>query len=529
MLVIPSVVVALAMLVPIVYLAIRSTEAGADVWPLIYRQRTGEIFWNTVKLAVGVTSAATAISVPYAWLVTQTDIPLRKFWAVLAPLPLVIPSYAGTIAVIGALGPRGLIQEWLEPVGIDRMPNIYGYWGAWGVLTLLTYPYIYLAVAAAFRGLDPTLEDASRMLHRDATVTFFRCTLSQLRPAIVAGGLLTTLYVVSDFGVVTLMRYDAFTRTIYTQYRSAFDRTFAAALGLLLVAFAVMVLSGEGLLRGRARYHRAGTGINRVRTTTALGTWKWLGFAFCLVVQLAALGVPILTLCYWLLTGSSAGHQLGDLPGAAGHSFLLALLAAGAAIAAGSPIAALSARHSRLPVSRILERMTYLGHALPGIVIALSFVFLGARYVPSLYQTLPWMVAAMVVKFLPQAVGAVRASLLQSSPRMEESSRMLGMSPVRTAARVTVPLAKNGIGAGFVLVFLTVMKELPITLLLSPTGFNTLATEIWSSTDAGSYGRAAAPALMLIVISAIPVAFFELRSNRSSGSASYDRDRAAPV
>jgi iron(III) transport system permease protein len=517
-LVIPAILIAAAMLTPIVYLVIRSSEAGSDIWPLVFRNRTAVIFWNTLKLATGVSVATILIAVPYAWLTSRTDLPLRRMWDTIAPMPLVIPSYVGTLAIIGAVGPRGLVQGWLEPLGVDRLPSIYGYWGAWATLSLFTYPYVYLSVRAALRGLDPSLEEASRSLQSSSLRTFFRCTLPQLRPAIVSGALLSALYTVSDFGVVTLMRYDAFTRTIYTQYRSAFDRTLAAALGILLVLFALSLVMGEGALRNRGAYHRLGTGAAREPAITRLGHWRWLAGGFCALIPLLALGVPIATLIYWVLTGVSSDSQLQALPRAAMNSVLVGFYTAVVATIAALPVAILAVRYRRFLFSRVIERISYLGYALPGIVIALSFVFLGARYLTPFYQTLPLMIFAMAIRFIPYGVGAARTSLLQISPRLEESSRSLGRSSFATTLRITVPLAWPGISAGAALVFLSVLKELPITLLLSPTGFDTLATEIWSATDGGAFGRAAVPALALIAISAVPTLLLALRTSRPVAS-----------
>jgi iron(III) transport system permease protein len=513
-LMIPAILIAAAMLTPIVYLVIRASEAGSEIWPLVFRNRTAVIFWNTLKLAAGVSATTILIAVPYAWLTTRTDLPLRRMWDTIAPMPLVIPSYAGTLAIIGAAGPRGLVQGWLEPFGVDRLPSIYGYWGAWATLSLFTYPYVYLSVRAALRGLDPSLEEASRSLQSSSLRTFFQCTLPQLRPAIVSGSLLSALYTVSDFGVVTLMRYDAFTRTIYTQYRSAFDRTLAAALGILLVLFALSLVMGEGALRNRGAYHRLGAGSAREPAITRLGKWRWLASGFCALIPLLALGVPIAMLLYWVMTGVSTNSQLQVLPRAAMNSVLIGFYTAVVASIAALPVAILAVRYRRFLFSRIIERIAYLGYALPGIVIALSFVFLGARYLTPFYQTLPLMIFAMAIRFIPFGVGAARTSLLQISPRLEESSRSLGRSSFATTLRITVPLAWPGISAGAALVFLSVLKELPITLLLSPTGFDTLATEIWTATDGGSFGRAAVPALTLIVISAIPTLLLALRTSR---------------
>jgi iron(III) transport system permease protein len=458
------------------------------------------------------------VAVPLAWLTTRTDLPLRRFWQTTGALPLVISSYAGALAVIGALGPRGLVQQLLEPIGVEQLPSIYGYPGAWLTLTLFTYPYVFLAVRGALLGLDPSLEEAARGLGYGPWRAFFSMTLPQLRPAIGAGALLAALYAISDFSVVTLLRFDAFTRSIYTQYRAAFDRTFAAVLALMLIAFALALLVGEGRVRRGAAYFRVGSGPPRVAPPVRLRGWsRVLAVGYCALIALLSLGLPIATLVYWMVTGSSTGIGTIDLPAITLNSLLLAILSALAVILAALPVAILAVRHPS-PVSGGLERLTYLGYAMPGIVIALAFVFVGARYLTPLYQTLPFLIAAMVIRFLPQGVGATRASLLQISPRLDDAARSLGETPFGALLRVTAPLAAPGILAGGVLVFLTVMRELPITLLLSPTGFETLASETWTYIGLGAYGRAAGPALLTILICAIPTLLLSIRSDRALGA-----------
>jgi iron(III) transport system permease protein len=426
-------------------------------------------------------------------------------------LPLVVPSYVGALTIIAALGPKGLLQDALSgPFGVERLPEIYGFFGAWLTLTLFTYPYVFLSVRAALRGLDPSLDEAARCLGHGAWRTFFMTTLPQLRPAIAAGALLAALYTISDFGVVTLLRYDAFTRAIYVQYRASFDRTFAAALALLLVAFAVVLLLIETRIRGRAAYYRIGAGSARKYRPIPLGAWRYPAVAFAGAIFALSLALPIGVLVYWLVKGTSGSEATQNLASAAWNSASVSVIAAIACAVAALPVAILAARYQGW-WCRLAERMSYLGYALPGIVIALSFVFLGARYLPSLYQTLPLLIIAYVVRFLPQAIGATRTSLLQISPRLEEAARGLGRSPSGAIAEVTAPLASSGIAVGVALVFLTVMKELPITLLLSPTGFKTLGTSIWTSTGSGSYGQAAGPALMLIGISLVPTLLLVVR------------------
>jgi len=339
-------------------------------------------------------------------------------------------------------------------------------------------------------------------------MTFFRVTLPQLKPAIIAGALLVALYSLSDFGAVSLLQYDSFSREIYIQYRSAFDRTPAAILALMLVALTAAILLLEGRTRGRGRYDRRS--VARAGTTVELGRWRWPALLFCGGVVAAALAAPIGVLSFWLVRGLAEGEPLRPLWNAAWSSVYASGLAAGAVAVSALPVAVLVVRFPGR-VSGLVERMTYLGYALPGIVLALSLVFLGANYAPWAYQTLGMLVFAYAVHFLPQAVGATRAALLQVSPSVEEAARGLGRGPAGVLATVTAPLAGSGILAGAALVFLTTMKELPATLLLSPTGFETLATRVWGATTDAFFARAAAPALLLIALSAVPMYLLVIR------------------
>lgn len=508
---IPAFCVALLLLAPVAYLLIRASNAGSDAFDMLTRARTLLILKNTIVLAAAVVVTSIVIAVPLAWLTARTDLPGRTFWASTAVLPLVIPSYVGAMTIVAALGPRGLLQEALSgPFGVERLPSIYGFFGAWLALSLFSYPYVFLNVKSALRGLDPAFEEAARCLGHGPWRTFFLTTLPQLRPAIVAGSLLTALYTISDFGVVTLLRYDAFTRAIYMQYRSSFDRTMAAVLSLVLVAIAIGLVLAESWMRGRGAYHRLGAGSARRSRPLPLGKWRWPSLLYCLTVLALSIGLPMSVLIYWLIRGLTRGDRADGLLTAAWHSISVGAVTAGLATLAAFPVAILAVRYRGRSASAI-EQICYLGYGLPGIVIALSFVFVGARYLTPLYQTLPLMVIAYLVRFLPQALGAEKTSLLQVSPRLEEAARTLGRTSFGTIRAVTAPLTSPGIIAGATLVFLTVMKELPITLLLSPTGYKTLATVIWTSTGSGDFGEAALPALMLIGLSSVPALWMALR------------------
>jgi iron(III) transport system permease protein len=213
--------------------------------------------------------------------------------------------------------------------------------------------------------------------------------------------------------------------------------------------------------------------------------------------------VPFTALAYWSAQGTSSGIDGGELASAAAHTLALSGMGAALTVALALPVGVLAARHrGRLP--RLLEQATYAGHALPGIVVALAVIFLTVRYARGIYQETPGLLLAYAVLFLPAAVGAVRASVAQSPPVLEEVARSLGRTPAGVLRGVTIPLAAPGIAAGAALVFLTCMKELPATILLRPTGTETLATEMWGHTAVNAYAAAAPYAAALVLLAALP-------------------------
>jgi iron(III) transport system permease protein len=499
-----SAVVAMVVL-PLLYLALRAWGAGPDAWEALLRPRTLGVFAGSAALALGAALASVLVALPVAWLTIATDLPLRRFWAVATLLPLAVPSYIAGFAIIAVLGPRGLLQQILAPLGVERLPEIYGFGGALLALTLCSYPYVLLTVRAALRRCDPAVEEAARSMGDGPFAVFFRILLPQLRPAIAVGGLLVALYTLSDFGAVSLLQFDSFTRAIYMQYRGSFDRSGAALLALLLVLLTLGLLVVEHVVRGRPSMSRTTCAVARPRRPVALGWWRWPATLYCAALTLLGAGMPLGALVYWLVRGLANGQELESLWRAAGNSMLAAVLAAALTVACALPVALLAVRHpGRL--SKLIEHGAYLGYALPGLVIALALVYFGANFAPALYQTLPMLLIGYTVRFLPQAAGSVRTTLHQVNPRVEEAARSLGRRPLGVLLSVTAPLLAPGMLAGGALVFLTAIKELPTTLLLGPSGFPTLATLVWSATSEAMFTRAAAPALVLLLISALAMA-----------------------
>jgi len=509
-----------AVALPLVYLVVRVGNAGGDALDVLGRARLGSLVLDTALLALAVTGGAVAVGVPLAWLVTRSDLPGRRVWAVLVALPLVVPSYVAALTLLAAFGPRGMLQRALEgPFGVERVPEVYGFPGAFGALLLATYPYVYLLTAGALRTADPSLEEAARGLGRRPLAVFGHVTLPLVAPSVAAGGLLVCLYVLSDFGAVSLMRYDSLTRAIFVQYRSLFDRTPAAVLALVLVVLTALVLVAEGRARGRSRVHRTAPGAPRALTPVVLGRWRWPALAFVGGVVAFALVVPLAVLGYWFARALSLGTAVEAAWGPALNSVAISALAAVLVCLAAFPVALLAVRYPS-PGTRGLELAGYGANALPGIVIALSLVFFAARYASPVYQTLGLLLFAYVVRFYAQGLAATRAAIVRVDPALEEAARGLGRSPLGAFASVTAPLVGSGLLAGATLVFLSTMKELPATLLLRPIGFETLATEVWRATSVGAYSQASVPALLLVATAA-PFVYL-LTGRRVSELAAHD-------
>ncbi|MEV5312449.1 iron ABC transporter permease [Streptomyces sp. NPDC052610] len=482
-------------LIPLVYLGVRVGDAGwARITEEVFTARTGQLTARSVALAGTVTAAGTALGVASAFLVTRTDLPARRLFGVLATLPLAVPSYLAAFA-------------WVSTV-----EGFTGFWAAALVLTLVSYPYVFLPVAAALTNTDPAQEEVARSLGCGAWGAFATVTLRQIRPAVGAGALLVALYALSDFGAVSVLRAAVLTRAVFTSISLGFDHTGALVLATVLVVLTVFIVSGEQLTRRSVARHARLGGAGRPPTALCLGRLRWLAVSGLVGTGALALGVPAASLARWFGEGVSRPGSLTGLAAAAGNSLTVSAAGAGLTMLLALPLGLLGARAPG-PVAALLDRLAYLSHALPGLVIGLSLVFFGINVAYPLYQSVWLLALAYAALFLPLAVAAIGAAALQAPPALEEVARSLGRRRLHVLRTVTVPLAAPGIGAAAVLVFLTCMKELPATLLLRPTGMDTLATELWSRTSVSAYAAAAPHAALLVLLAAVPTWWLSARTS----------------
>jgi iron(III) transport system permease protein len=480
-----AVIVALGLLLPEVFLLLQAQNVGwAELRRVLLRPLSGELLANTVELSVLVTFLTAVVGTFAAWCVERTHLPFKRVWGVLLVLPVSIPDF-----VVG--------YAWHS-----IFPTFIGLPAATVVMTLDLYPLVYLPVSAALRRTDPALEETAHALGLGPVATFRRVVLPQIRPAVLGGSLVVILALLAEFGAFEILSFRTFTTEIFTELQ--IDTSSAAAMSLLLVVLGIVVLLGEGLSSGRGRVSRGGPQASRPPVRRGLGPWlvPTLGALGALVVL--AVGVPVGTVVYWLThsqhTTLPASTTLLDATLAtARYSAGAALLATLAAI----PVAVLAAQR-RGRIAQVVERSTYLIQSVPGIVIALSLVFFAVRYVFPLYQTSWLLVVAYALLFFPLALVCVRASAMQSSPRLAEMGRSLGNRPLRVFWRVTLPIIAPGVGAAFCLVFLSAVTELTATLVLIPTGVHTLATQFWAYQTNTAYGAAAPYAAVIVVVAAVP-------------------------
>ena len=494
---------------PLGYLVYENIRLRSDVVDLLASERTWGPLRNSLVLAATVSASAMVVGVALAWATVRLDLPGRRLWAALAPLPLVFPTFVGATALIALLARGGLAEEILSPLGVDSLPRLEGFWAAWLVLTLFTYPYVYLPTRARLRHLDPGYEEAARVLGRSRRAVFATITLPAMLPAVSAGGLLVCLYTLSDFGAVELLRFETLTRAIYAN--RLFNRPASVAHGLLLGVVALVVVIIERWLARRRTGGFAATS-ERPPPLTDLHRWRWPVCAAVVAFLLLALAAPLVTLGYWAGRGiANPGRQTGafaldgaGIAASAGSTVAVSAVAAVVTVLVMLPLAWLLVRRPSLSASASNLLVTA-GFALPGIVVALALVFwaLQAPFAEVVYQTLPLLIVGYVLLFGAQAANAARAAVGAAPRRLSEGARTLGARRWRRLRTVELPLMAPGLLAAGGLVFLSVMKELPLTLLMRPTNLSMLSADIWDSTESLFLAQAGLESLVLVAASGV--------------------------
>jgi iron(III) transport system permease protein len=484
--------VALAALSPLLLVALQAQHAGwHELTTVLWRGRSAMLLKNTVVLAAIVAVLAAALGTGAAWLTERAALPGRRLWAVLLVMPVAIPDF-----VVG--------YAWHSIA-----PNLAPLLGATLVMTLGTFPLVYLPVAAALRRLDPGLEETARTLGTSPWRTFTRIVLPMLRIPILGGAMLVVLTVISEFGAFEILGYQTFTTEVFTEFK--FDPAAAAALAVPLVGLGLLVVLAEAALPRTAR----SSARPRRPPRRHRGPLRSAAAALALLIPTAlGVGVPVGTIVYWMLQHDQATlPAAASVAGAAWSTLQYSALGAGAAALLALPVAFVGFRRRTLTRDAI-ERGTYLTRAVPGVTIALGLVFFATRYAIGLYETSTLLVAAYALLGFPLALVCVKASVAQLPPGLLDVGRSLGRRPITVFVRIVIPLVAPGLIAGFCLVLLETITELTATLVLAPIGVQTLATQFWAFQQNIDYAAAAPYALAMIVLAAVPGALLALWFDR---------------
>jgi iron(III) transport system permease protein len=491
-----SAVIAAGLLAPLALVGLDAHDAGwGEIHRVLFRDRSALLLRHTVVLCVLVVVLAGVVGVACAWCTERGGLPFRRVLTVLLVMPVAIPDF-----VVG--------YAWHS---ID--PTMSPLFAATLVMTLGTYPLVYLPVAAALRRADPAMEDTARSLGSGPARIFLRITLPLIRTAVLGGCVLVVLTVISEYGAFEILRYQTFTTEIFTEFK--FDAQAAGALAIPLVGLGLLVLAIEGVIPRRQ------VTLTAPRRAIAPRRRSWMHLPMAgglLVVVGLGVGVPIGTLVYWMAQSHhSTLPASATLAAATWTTVRYSAWGALVAVALALPVAMMTFRRTT-KTRMVVERATYVTQAVPGVVIALAGVFFATHYFFRVYQTGVLLVAAYAVMHFPLALVCVRTSVAQAPFRLVDVGRSLGRGPAYVFVRVVLPLIAPGLIAGFCLVFLTAVTELTATLVLAPIGVQTLATQFWAYQSEVAFGAAAPYALVIVLLAVVPGALLGLWFDRESHS-----------
>lgn len=491
-------------LLPLSYVTALALSADPAVWHRLWTTRVPELLWNTVSLAGAVALLTLVLGVLTAWIVTRFEFPGRRLWEIGLVLPLAMPTYVLAYVYNYLLGFGGPVEHlWQMIAGPQsRIISPQSFWGVTVVMALDTFPFVYLLTRSALLSFNVSFEEVARTCGASHLRRVLFVTLPLLRPSIVAGLALVILYVVSDFGAVSLLRYQTLTYAVFQQMTGRSDNQAASILSILLVILALLFLLTERWFRRKSRFYQT-TGRFRAPQRIRCGWLHIAALTACLATVIGlAFGVPAYLLVIWSLSPEAQAILDARFFGFVWNSALLSTLAATAGVLVGLPLAYLASRNPTWLNTGCLQA-AYAGYVLPGPVAALAVLVLFLKVLPFLYGTVIVLIVAYVLHFLPAGLQSLEPSIQQITPNLEEASRTLGLTVRNTWRRVTLPLIRNGVIVAWVLIFLQTMKELPATLLLRPVGFDTLAIRVWLEASE-EYYQLAAPSALLIVLVGLP-------------------------
>lgn len=544
--VVASALVALLVALPVIALVAIAAEGSGDLWPHLIANVLPTAIWQTLLLLFGVGITVTLVAVPCAWLVASCEFPGRRMMDVALLLPLALPGYIVAYSYLDVLHPLGPVQgtlRWMLGIARPRdfqLPDLRSAWGCIFVLSCVLYPYVYLSARASFLIQSASALEVARSLGARRWRVAWRVALPMARPAIVAGVTLALLEVLGDIGASEFLGMRTLTVSVYTTWVSRSNLPGAAQIALVMLLFVLALVAAERAARSRARY---GGGPSRPLSRVRLsGPWGAAALVACIIPVLLGFGIPVLH----LVTASARRIGYAGIPMSllheAGNSALLALGGTVLTVVLGLAVA-LALRLSPSPVTGALARLSGIGYAIPGTVLAVGLLTPLAgidNWLHALGRDLAGislglllsgsgaaLVIAYAIRFLVICVGGLEAGYGKISPHLDMAARSLGHGTRSTVRRIHLPLLRTSLATAALMVFVDGMKELPATLLLRPLGVETLATHVYGEAARGSYEDGAVAALMIVLVGLVPVLLLAKLSRTVLAGPSSRRDGAS--
>jgi len=466
---------------------------------------------KTILLAVTVSIFAAMLGTYLAWVTVRTDIKFKNLFTTLFIIPLAIPTYVGALGYIGSLNPQGgLIAKTASLLSLEMPTRVRGFWPAFIFLVLFTYPYVFMVVRSKLKRMNSDLEESGQLLGHGKLKVFMKITLPQLKSSIISGSLIVFLYCLSEYGAVQLLGYDTLTRIIYTSFLS--NTFISSTSSIFLIAIASLVIIFERSYGVNNKHITETKILNNAQTQ--LGKFKIPTYLSLVFVITFTLVIPISSFIYWAFRGySQANIDWAEIAAITSRTLITGVIAGLITMLIILPAAQFTL-HSQKHTARFTRLSILIGYATPGVVIALALVFWNLK-TPGfgwLYQTYPMLIFAYILHFGSLGLGSAETALKAVPDSLKESARLLNSSNVQRWMKVHIPIMRPGVFSGVGLVMLATVKELPATLKLAPTGFSTLATDIFSASGEGFDAKTGVLSLILISVSAVLTWSFVLRN-----------------
>lgn len=512
---------ALLVIIPLGVILSALGSFDAEIWDFLLEYQLPVLLMNTLWLVLSVGVGVTIIGTSTAWLTAMHDFPLRKVFAWAMMLPLAMPVYVLAFVQLGLFDYTGAISTHLREVwGFEQgLPDIRHGGGLAIVMSLTLYPYVYLLAKNAFGTMGNRALEAGASLGLSSWQSFFKIALPMARPWIAGGTILALMEVLADFGAVSVFGYDTFTTAIYQAWYGFFSIDTAKQLASLLVGLVFVFLVLEQLSRGRKRFEATGRASHH-RTITLHGTKKWLAFGYCATILFLAFIMPIIQLTLWVID-TWQGIDFAMIFDQIKNSVIASLLAA-FLVAIFALFISLSTRNNGNKFDLANAKISTLGYAIPGSVLAVG-VFVPVAFLDNYLienvamfaqtdaifkGTVAVLLIAYLIRFLALGVQTMDSGTKRIKSTHIEAAASLGATPTKSLFKVYLPLIKGSLGVTMLMVFVDTMKEMPITLMMRPFDWDTLAVRIYSFTSEGLYDQAALPALAIVLTGLIPVILF---------------------